>query len=127
MGELTTFNEREAEVLTAICEVMVPGSGRVSPALYIDAAASSWPPPQLEAVRVALADWDGVVDGGEGFVRERMFTPEFPMLRSLAVEAFYSDWAPPGYHGPRAWQQIGYDHPLAVRLDKDFSYLGGAA
>jgi hypothetical protein len=127
VAELRTFNEREAEVLAAVCEVMVPGSGRVSPALYIDAAASGWPPPQLEAVRAALADWDGAVDGGEDFVRERMFTPEFPMLRALAVEAFYSDWAPPDYEGPRAWEQIGYDHPLAMRLDKDFSYLGGAA
>ena len=127
MPELRTFNEREGEVLAAVCEVMVPGSGRVSPALYIDAAASSWPPPQLEAVRAALVDWDGAVEGGEDFVRERMFTPEFPMLRSLAVEAFYSDWAPPEYEGPRAWEQIGYDHPLAVHHDKDFSYLGGAA
>jgi hypothetical protein len=127
VAELRTFNEREAEVLAAVCEVIVPGSVRVSPELYIDAAASGWPPPQLEAVRAALADWDGAVEDGEQFVRERMFTPEFPMLRSLAVEAFYSDWAPPDYVGPRAWEQIGYDHPLAMRLDKDFSFLGGSA
>jgi hypothetical protein len=125
VAELRTFNAREADVLAAVCEVMVPGSERVSPVLYIDAAASGWPAPQLNAVRAALASWDGAVDGGEDFVRERMFTPEFPMLRALAVEAFYSDWAPPEYQGPRAWEQIGYDHPLAMRLDKDFSYLGG--
>ena len=55
MAGLRTFNEREAEVLAAVCEVIVPGSGRVSPELYIDAAARGWPFSQVEAVRAAEA------------------------------------------------------------------------
>ena len=127
MTQLRTFDDRAAEILAAICEAIVPGSARVSPVLYIDAVASGWPPEQRASLGGVLSVWAGVVEGGEAFVREQTLTPEFAWLRSLAIEAFYSDWAPKGYDGLRAWEQIGFDHPLATRLNKDFSYLGRLA
>ena len=54
-------------------------------------------------------------------------TPEFQMVRALAIEAFYSDFVAPGAPGPGAYEEIGFTFPLASRIDKDWSYLGVGA
>jgi hypothetical protein len=51
------------------------------------------------------------------------FSPEFMLVRSLACEAFYSDFIAPGAPGPGDWEEIDSRPPLAARLNKDWSYL----
>ena len=51
-------------------------------------------------------------------------TPAFQLIRALAVEAFYSDFVAPGASGPSAYEEIDFHSPLAMRIKKDWSYLG---
>ena len=46
------------------------------------------------------------------------------MVRALAVEAFYSDFVAPGAPGPGAYEEIDFHSPLALRVKKDWSFLG---
>jgi hypothetical protein len=94
------LDHTQAEKLEALCEAIVPGSARVGPAVYLDAALARMPPP----------------------VRER--TPEFALVRALAIEAFYSDFVAPGLDADGAWAEIDFAPPAAQRLRKDWSYLG---
>ncbi len=50
--------------------------------------------------------------------RERMFD-----LRSLALEAFYSDFHDPSYSGITAWQYIEFGGKRISNLKKDWSFL----
>jgi len=121
--ELKTLDEPRAQALEALCELIVPGSGRVGPVVYIDALLAGMPPPvrehALEAID-ALAPASGSVEA----LAEHQFTPDFQFIRALAIEAFYSDFVAPGREGPGAWKEIDFDTPLATRLAKDWSYLG---
>ncbi|MCD6672970.1 MAG: hypothetical protein LT106_08940 [Burkholderiaceae bacterium] len=54
----------------------------------------------------------------------RARTPEFAVVRALAIEAFYSDFVAPGSKGPGAWTEIDFEPPRAVDLERDWSYLG---
>ena len=116
------LDERRAGALRTLCELIVPGCGRVGPEVYIDALLARMPMEErarvLDAVD-ALADASGVEA-----LNERQFTPEFQLVRALACEAFYSDFVAPGAPGPGAWQEIDFRPPLAARLAKDWSYLG---
>ena len=51
-------------------------------------------------------------------------TPAFQLIRALAIEAFYSDFVAPGAQGPSAYEEIDFHSPLAMRIKKDWSYLG---
>jgi hypothetical protein len=124
------LDDHRAGVVRSLCELIVPGSGRVWPEVYIDALLARMPERDraaaLEAVSAlepaaAASDAGGA---GAGALAEHAFTPEFMLVRALACEAFYSDFVAPGAPGPGAWSEIGFAPPLAARLAKDWSYLG---
>jgi hypothetical protein len=118
-----TLDEARAAALEALCETIVPGSGRVGPAVYADAVLARMD----EGGRAAmLAAIDSLAEAGGDAeaLGARVQTPEFLMVRALAIEAFYSDFVAPGAAGPGAWQEIDFEFPLASRIDKDWSYLG---
>jgi hypothetical protein len=100
---LRNLDEQRATVLESLCETIVPGSGRVGPVVYIDAIMSEMPAPAREALAL---------------------TPTFQFIRALAIEAFYSDFVAPGASGPSAYEEIDFHSPLAMRIKKDWSYLG---
>jgi hypothetical protein len=121
---LRTLDPGRAEALEALCELIVPGSGRVGPAVYIDAVLSSMPPEVRDG---ALASIDALAPAaaqGTEALAEHEATPEFGFVRALAIEAYYSDFVAPGRDGPGAWAEIDFNSPLATRLAKDWSYLG---
>jgi hypothetical protein len=122
--ELKALDERRAAVLEPLCETIVPGSARVGPVVYIDAVLTRMPEPQREAAFAAIDALEPVANGGAEALRPVASTPEFQMVRALAVEAFYSDFVAPGAPGPGAYEEIDFVFPLASRIDKDWSYLG---
>jgi hypothetical protein len=126
-SSLTSLNERQASVLEALCETIVPGSGRVGPVVYIDALLARMDDGGRAATLAAIDSLAEVAGGGADALRPRSQTPEFFMVRALAIEAFYSDFVAAGAEGPGAWQEIDFNSPLATRLDKDWSYLGVGA
>jgi hypothetical protein len=121
---LRTLDARGAESVATLCELLVPGSSRVGPVVYVDAVLTAMPP----AVRTgALAAIDALAPAaarGADALAELERTPEFAFVRALAVEAYYSDFVAPDSEGPGAWTEIDFNSPLARRLDKDWSYLG---
>jgi hypothetical protein len=121
------LDDRRASVLEALCETIVPGSGRIGPVVYIDALVARLDEPGRAGAIAAIDSLADIAGGGADALRERAQTPEFMMVRALAVEAFYSDFVAPGADGPGAWAQIDFNSPLATRLDKDWSYLGVGA
>ena len=112
------------KAVEALCETIVPGSQRVGPAVYIEALLAGMPPPEREAMLGAIDSLSEAAGGGAEALREHAATPEFMMVRALAVEAYYSDFVAPGAPGPGAWEEIGFNSPLALRIEKDWSYLG---
>jgi hypothetical protein len=124
--ELRTLDARRAQVMEALCELIVPGSSRVGPVVYVDAVLTNMPPPLREGALAAIDKLAPAAAGGADALAEHVFTAEFAMVRSLAVEAFYSDFVAPGLDVDGAWQEIDFNSPLATRLNKDWSYLGVA-
>ncbi len=120
---LRTLDEQRAATLEALCELIVPGSSRVGPVVYLDALLAGMPSPvrghAIDAID-ALAPASGSAEALAG--KER--TPEFAFVRALAIEAYYSDFVAPGREGPGAWAEIDFNSPLATRLSKDWSYMG---
>jgi hypothetical protein len=121
---LSTLDAGRAEVVEALCELFVPGSSRVGPAVYIDAVLTAMPPEVQAAALGSIDTLAPAAAAGADALAEHQRTPEFALLRALAVEAFYSDFVAPGKEGPGAWSEIDFNSPLATRLDKDWSYLG---
>ena len=121
------LDERRRETLAALCEAIVPGSSRVGPTVYIEALLARMPEPALEQTLAAIDSLADAAGDGPEALRELAATPEFLMVRALAVEAYYSDFVAPGAPGPGAWEEIDFNTPLARRLDKDWSYLGARA
>ena len=115
---LRTLDAGRAEALEALCEAIVPGSARVGPIVYIDAALTAMPPPVREQALAAIDALDPAT------LADQQRTPEFAFVRALAIEAYYSDFVAPGREGPGAWADIDFNTPLATRLAKDWSYLG---
>jgi hypothetical protein len=118
------LDEGRASALEALCETIVPGSAQVKPAVYIDAKLAQVDGPTREATLGAIDSLADVADGGAGALAKRAQTPEFLMLRALAIEAFYSDFVAPGAEGPGAWEEIDFKFPLASQIEHDWSYLG---
>ena len=120
---MKVLDDTRAEALGRLCELIVPGSARVEPVVYVDAVLDGMPPPvrdhALEAID-ALAPASRSTETLAGHAH----TPEFAFVRALAVEAFYSDFVAPGADGPGAWSEIDFSTPLAMRLHKDWSYMG---
>jgi hypothetical protein len=122
--ELRTLDPHRADVLAALCEVIVPGSERVAPVVYIDAIMGLMPEPQREAVLASIDALEQPLAGGEEALGPIALTPEFQLVRALCVEAYYSDFVAPDAPGPGAYEEIDFASPLAMRIKKDWSYLG---
>jgi hypothetical protein len=111
-----------AEHLRALCEAIVPGSAAVWPELYVDALLTRMDEQERLA---ALADLDVAAAALQrGELEEIADTPAFARARTLAIEAYYSDFLADGAPGPGAYERIGFQFPLADRVHKDWSYLG---
>ncbi len=123
-GPMPALDDHRRTVVRALCELIVPGSGRVGPEVYIDALLGRMPAPARDAAIAAVDALEQPAAGGAEALAEHAFTPEFMMIRALACEAYYSDFVAPAAPGPGAWDEIDFKPPLAARLDKDWSYLG---
>ena len=118
------MDEGRASALAALCETIVPGSGRVEPVAYVDAKLAMVDEGTRAAALGAIDTLADVAGGEPGALADRAQTPEFMMIRALAIEAFYSDFVAPGADGPGAWEEIDFDFPLASQVNHDWSYLG---
>ena len=114
-----------AAALESLCETIVPGSARVGPVVYVDAVLAGMPEPVREFA-LAAVDRLAPFAANPEELSEHERTPEFALVRALAIEAYYSDFVAPGHEGPGAWTEIDFNTPLATRLAKDWSYLGVA-
>lgn len=119
-----SLDERRGPVLEALCETIVPGSGRVKSIVYIDAKLAMVDDGTRAAALAAIDSLADVADGGAAGLGERAATPEFMMVRALAIEAYYSDFVAPDGEGPSAWKEIDFQFPLASQIKHDWSYLG---
>jgi hypothetical protein len=120
---MQVLDDQQATVVRSLCELLVPGSARVWPEVYVDALLARMPDDDRAATLAAIAVLEPARGDPDALAR-RAFTPEFMLIRALACEAFYSDFVAPGAPGPGAWSEIGFAPPLAARLDKDWSDLG---
>ena len=118
MPNLYVLDDETARLVERVCDTIVPGSARVRPAVYIDALLARMEDGPRAAALAAFAS----VASGE--IEEHLGTPDFLLVRALAVEAFYSDFVAPGVDATGAWAEIDFNSPLATRLAKDWSYLG---
>jgi hypothetical protein len=121
---LHVLDERRSALVASLCELIVPGSARVGPEVYIDALLARMPAADREATLAAFDALQPAASGGAEALAELGFTPDFMLVRALACEAFYSDFVAPGADGPGAWEEIDFKPPPAARLVKDWSYLG---
>ena len=124
MSAFRSLDDQRAAAVEALCELIVPGSGRVGPVVYVDALIAGMPPTVRDG---ALASIDALAPAaaqGADALAEKAKTPEFGFVRALAIEAYYSDFVAPGRDGPGAWTEIDFNSPLATRLAKDWSWLG---
>ena len=119
-----TLDVDRAEVVEALCELLVPGSSRVGPVVHVDAVLTAMPPEVRSAALAAIDALAPAAAEGADALAEHKRTAEFAFVRALAVEAYYSDFVAPGREGPGAWSEIDFNSPLATRLSKDWSYLG---
>jgi hypothetical protein len=119
---LRVLDDGRAQTLARLCDLFVPGSGRVEPVVYIDAQLAALPDEVQEAAIASIDELAGATD--EGSLAQHAATPAFGFIRALAVEAFYSDFVAPGASGPGAWTEIDFNSPLATRLSKDWSFMG---
>jgi hypothetical protein len=120
---MQVLDDHRAAVVRSLCELLVPGSARVWPEVYVDALLAKMADDQRAAAVAAIDALEPAAAGAEALA-ERAFTPDFMLLRALACEAFYSDFVAPGAPGPGAWSEIDFSPPLAARLEKNWSYLG---
>jgi hypothetical protein len=121
---LRTLDAGRAEAVERLCELIVPGSSRVGPVVYVDALLTEMPPPVRDGALAAIDTLAPAAAAGVDALAEQERTPEFAFVRALAIEAYYSDFVAPGKEGPGAWREIDFNSPLATRLSKDWSYLG---
>jgi hypothetical protein len=117
------LDQEDAELVRSLCDLIVPGSARVGPEIYIDALLARMPEGDRVATLGAFAALASVADSAESLAG-RFLSPEFMLVRALACEAFYSDFVAPGASGPGAYEEIDFTIPLAARIKKDWSYLG---
>jgi hypothetical protein len=123
-SQLRNLDPGRATVLESLCETIVPGSGRVKPVVYIDALMSHMSEPERDAVNQSIDALSEAAPGGADALRPHALTPAFLHVRALAIEAYYSDFKAPDAPGPTAYEEIDFHSPLAMRINKDWSYLG---
>ena len=123
------LDEERAEQVRTVCEPIVPGCARVGPVVYIDALLA--PDAAADAASAALAAIDTLGELADGRAltrsRERQLTPEFQLVRALAMRGLLQRLRGAGRRpGPGAWEEIDFHPPVAALLRKDWSYLGVA-
>lgn len=116
---MRVLGDQETAVLARFCELAVPGSAAIAPVRYVERVLAGMPPAEEDAVHSAI----GLVATCLDTLDRISHTDAFRLLRNLAVEAFYGDYAEPGHTGPTGHQVIGFAPPPAVRLRKDWSFL----
>jgi hypothetical protein len=121
---MQVLDDHNASVVRSLCELLVPGSGRVWPEVYVDALLARMPDEERAATLAAVDVLGPAAAGGAEAFAARAFTPEFMLVRALACEAFYSDFVAPGAPGPGAYEEIDFSFPLADRVRKDWSFMG---
>lgn len=118
---LRALDEGRAAALEALCELIVPGSARIGPVVYLDAVLAGMPPPVRDQ---ALTSIDALTPPTAETLVACERTSEFAFVRALAIEAYYSDFVAPGRDASGAWAEIEFAPRAAQRLRKDWSYLG---
>jgi hypothetical protein len=121
---MRTLDDARAAAVEALCELIVPGSSAVGPAVYIDAVLTGMPEPMREFALTSIDTLAPAAAGGTEALAQRERTPEFALVRALAIEAYYSDFVAPGRDAPGAYADIDFNSPLARRIDKDWSFMG---
>jgi hypothetical protein len=121
---MRNLDDHRASVLESLCETIVPGSKRTGPVAYIDALMSQISAPERDAVNQSIDALADAAPGGAEALKPHALTPAFLHIRALAIEAYYSDFVAPGAPGPSAYHEIDFHSPLAMRINKDWSYLG---
>jgi hypothetical protein len=121
---MTTLDRARADAVEALCDLIVPGSSRIGPAVYIDAVLTGMPPGMREFALGAFDKLAPAAAGGAAALAEHEHTAEFGLVRALAIEAYYSDFVTPGADAPGAYADIDFNTPLATRVKKDWSYMG---
>src|SRR3990170_3970707 len=109
---LRTLDAGRAETVEALCELIVPGSSRVGPVVYVDAVLTGMPPEVRDGALAAIDALAEPAANGADALAEHERTPEFAMVRALAVEAYYSDFVEPGRNVSGAWAEIDFNSPL---------------
>ena len=121
---MKTLDESRAGAVEALCELIVPGSGAVGPAVYVDAALTAMPPGMQAFALAAIDTLAPAAAAGTEALAEHERTAEFAFVRALAIEAYYSDFVAPGRDAPGAYADIDFNSPLATRIAKDWSFMG---
>lgn len=121
---LVTLDADRASIVEALCAAIIPGSARVGPGVYIDVLLTSMSAPELEAAIGAIDRLAGAASEGQEALRAHAGSPEFALIREVAIEAYYSDFVAPGLEETGAWEEIDFNSPLATRLRKDWTYIG---
>jgi hypothetical protein len=124
--ELTNLDARRAAIVESLCEAMVPGSTRVGPLIYIDACLTRMTASDRAAANAAIDALAEAASEGTETLRAHAGSADFLLVRALVVEAYYSDFVAPGLDEKGAWAEIDFNSPLAMRLRKDWSYLGAS-
>jgi hypothetical protein len=120
---MTTLDDTRATALETLCELIVPGSVAVGPAVYIDAVLTTMPE-ELRGFALHAIDTLSPAAGSADTLAEHERTPEFGLIRALACEAYYSDFVAPGREAQGAYADIDFNSPLATRIAKDWSFMG---
>ena len=55
MTGLLALDDRRAAAMEALCELIVPGSSRVGPVVYVDAVIAGMPPPVRDGALASIA------------------------------------------------------------------------
>jgi len=118
IGALRVLDDAAAAAVGRLCEAIVPGSARVGPVVYVDALLARMDDGGRGAALAAISS----LDGADLAAAAR--TPDFLFIRSLVIEAYYSDFVAPGIDADGAYAEIDFNSPLAERVRKDWSYLG---
>jgi hypothetical protein len=126
MTEMQTLAPEQAEAVEVLCELIVPGSRRTGAVVYVDALLAGMPPPVRDWALGAIQTLAPAAARGAEALAEHERTPEFGLVRALAIEAYYSDFVEPGRDTTGAWKEIDFNTPLATRLQKEWSWLGVA-
>jgi|SRR5579875_2810452 len=120
---MQVLDDHTAPLVRKLCDLMVPGSARIGPEVYVDALLARMPGGDRAVALAAFTALAPAAESADTLARQA-FTPEFMLVRALACEAFYSDFVAPGQAGPGAYEEIDFTIPLAARIKKDWSYLG---